>query len=335
MSLAAGLQQHMPQPGARAQGGIVGDSNLLRDLVCRAKTDARNVLRQGIGVSPDFLDGVLAVGLVNPHRAARAHAVRVQEHHDLADHLLLGPRGLDPPPPFGADPFDFFEPDRIVLDDIKNLPAKFIHHLPGVNRPNALHHPSAEVFLDALRGRRRCAPQQLGAKLPSKFPVLNPPPLRREPFPGIRGSQRPDHRHRLALPADLDPEHREPVLFVKERNPLDQTREALDRRGCLGRAQITHAPRLQGRWGVLVVPAAVFSITATASRLERPPSNRNFASGCVRGAPPWSGRLAQPGRRVVGRCHRGGGRRLQLRRRRRIVHAVQQARTRGADIGIA
>ena len=62
----------------------------------------------------DLLDGVLAVGLVDAHGPAGADAVGVQEHHDVADDLLLRPGFLDalrgawgrcrPRPPAGRTP---------------------------------------------------------------------------------------------------------------------------------------------------------------------------------------------------------------------------------------
>jgi len=41
------------------------------------------------------LHGIAAAGLVDAHRPRRAHTMAVQEHHDFADRLLLGPGGRD------------------------------------------------------------------------------------------------------------------------------------------------------------------------------------------------------------------------------------------------
>jgi hypothetical protein len=51
---------------------------------------------QTIGILADELNGIGAVGLVEPHRTRRADPVAVQEQHDLADDLLVGPARDDP-----------------------------------------------------------------------------------------------------------------------------------------------------------------------------------------------------------------------------------------------
>ena len=79
------------------------DAEPHRDRVGRLEADAANVAGQAIGVLGHHLHGVRAVGLVDPHGAGRSDAVRMQEHHDLADDLLLGPGVGDAFPSNRAD----------------------------------------------------------------------------------------------------------------------------------------------------------------------------------------------------------------------------------------
>ena len=57
-------------------------------------------------------DRIGAVGLEDPHRPRGADPVRVQEQHDLADDLLLGPARDDALGALGADAARPREGDR-------------------------------------------------------------------------------------------------------------------------------------------------------------------------------------------------------------------------------
>ena len=85
------LGERVGDPGTHADQRGLLDAELGRDLVGGAEADAADVAGQPVGVLRDQLNRVGAVGLVDAHRARGADAVAVQEQHDLADHLLLGP----------------------------------------------------------------------------------------------------------------------------------------------------------------------------------------------------------------------------------------------------
>src|SRR6516165_7927257 len=55
------------------------------------------------------------------HAAMRADAVAVQEQHDLADDLLLGPAHDNPLGALGADAGHLSQTMRFLLDDIKTV----------------------------------------------------------------------------------------------------------------------------------------------------------------------------------------------------------------------
>src|SRR5215472_2420481 len=99
----------MVKPGLGSENGIAWYADVLRDLICRLKTDAMNVFGQGVRIGADRVDGRFAVGLINPHCAASADAVRMQKDHDLADELLLRPGFLDALAAAWADTVHFLE----------------------------------------------------------------------------------------------------------------------------------------------------------------------------------------------------------------------------------
>ena len=83
--------------------GRLRDPELHRDRVGGPEPDAADVAREAVRVLRHDLHRISAVGPEYPHRPRGADAVAVQEHHDLADHLLLGPGIGDP---LRADPAD-------------------------------------------------------------------------------------------------------------------------------------------------------------------------------------------------------------------------------------
>src|SRR5216683_4841683 len=95
---------------------------------------------QPIRVLRDELDGLGTVGLVDAHRARGADAVAMQEQHDLADHLLLGPTANDALRPLRADPGHLAQAARLLLDDLEHGIAESAHQLFGVDRPYAADH---------------------------------------------------------------------------------------------------------------------------------------------------------------------------------------------------
>ena len=104
MPVAGGFQQNVAQSGTGPDKRVVGDANLLGNCVGGLEADAVDVLREGIRVVLDGFNGGLAVGLIDADGAAGAHAIGMQEHHDGANDLLLGPGIFDPLPALGADP---------------------------------------------------------------------------------------------------------------------------------------------------------------------------------------------------------------------------------------
>src|ERR1700688_4056457 len=61
------------------------------DRVGGLKADAADVACEAIGIVSHDLDGIGAIGLVDPNGACRANSMAMQEDHDLANDLLFRP----------------------------------------------------------------------------------------------------------------------------------------------------------------------------------------------------------------------------------------------------
>jgi len=113
----------------------------------------------------------------------------VQEDHDLPNRFLFLPRFLDASSAFRSDAVDFLQSRRGFRDDREDLFTESIDHFLGVDRTDALDHPAAEIFLDALPGCRGSAFQERGVELQPVFAVPHPAALSSNPFSGADGSQ--------------------------------------------------------------------------------------------------------------------------------------------------
>ena len=76
--------------------------------------------------------------------------MRMQEHHDLADDLLVRPAGGDLLRPTSSDAADLLQARRRLLDDIEDASAEGLDQAAGVDGADALDHARAEVALDAV-----------------------------------------------------------------------------------------------------------------------------------------------------------------------------------------
>src|SRR6266567_1284663 len=86
----------------------------------------------------------------------------VQEDHDLADRLLLGPGGRDAAGSYRADAVHLPQAIRLRLDDVEHLVAEGAQELLRIDRTNAADHCRGEVLLDALDRCRRGGLERTG-----------------------------------------------------------------------------------------------------------------------------------------------------------------------------
>ena len=129
--------------GANPHHSVLGDADLCRDLVGRLEADAADVTRQAVWVLADDRDGLGTIGLVDPHRPAGADAMGVQEQHDLAYDLLLGPAGGDAFCALGADALDLAQAPAQPRSRQTQL-AESLHQALGIGWSDAADHARAQ-----------------------------------------------------------------------------------------------------------------------------------------------------------------------------------------------
>ena len=184
MALVHRFGQRIGDAGANPDHRRLLDAELHGDRVGGLEADAADVARQPVRVLGHDLDGIRAVGLEDAHRAGRADAMAVQEDHDLAHDLLLGPGVGDALGADRADAGHLAQPIRLGLDDVEHLLAERLDHLLGVDRTDAADHAGAEILLDAVdRGRRRGA-HEARLELLAMGAVVDPFARRGDPFAG-------------------------------------------------------------------------------------------------------------------------------------------------------
>ena len=95
MTLVGGLLQCEGNAGPHPLRRLPRHAELHRYGVGGAEADAPDVAREPVGILGHHRDRVMSVGLEDANRARRADTIGVQEEHDVADGLLLGPAGGD------------------------------------------------------------------------------------------------------------------------------------------------------------------------------------------------------------------------------------------------
>jgi hypothetical protein len=167
-----------------------------------------------------------AVGLEDADRARGAYPVAVQEQHDLANDLLVGPARDDPLGALGANPGHLAQTVGLLLDDLEYRRGEGANQLLCVDRADAVDYPRAEIFFDALGRRGWHCLEERGPELDAMCAVVDPGSVRLDKLAGR------NHRRvtQVALTAGLHPQHAEPILLIVERDALDQAGQNFGRR---------------------------------------------------------------------------------------------------------
>jgi hypothetical protein len=108
----------------------------------------------------------------------------MQEHHDLADDLLVRPSCGDLGRTHGANACDITQALRRSFYNIEHILAEGFHQPIGIDRPNAPDHPRAKVFFDALDGRGSGGLQKVSLELQAVVAIVQPHSGGRDPFAG-------------------------------------------------------------------------------------------------------------------------------------------------------
>ena len=227
MTLVHRFGQRIADARADPDHGRLLDAELHRDGVGGHEADAADIPGEPVGVLRHDLHGIGAVGPEYPHRPRRADAVAVQEHHDLADHLLLGPGIGDPLRPHLPDAGHLAQPFGLRLDHVEDLLTERPDQLAGVDRADAPDHARAEILLDALDRGRLGGAHEARLELLTVGAVVDPLARGGDPLPRSHHGGMADHGHQVPVPARLRPQDAEAVLQVVEGDALDQTGQDL------------------------------------------------------------------------------------------------------------
>ena len=155
MALVHGFGQGKGDAGAHPDHGGLLDAELHGNGVGGLEADAADVARQPVWVLRHHLHCVGTIGLVNSHRPRCADAMLMQEHHDLAHDLLLGPGVRDAPGPHWTNARHLTQALGLRFDRLEHFLPENPNQLLGVDRADAADHAGAEIFLDAVDRCRR------------------------------------------------------------------------------------------------------------------------------------------------------------------------------------
>ena len=208
------------------------------DGVGGAKADAADVAREPVGILGHDVDCVVSISLEDADRPRRADAVGVQEEHDVADGLLLGPAGGD----FSGAEFAYAGnvPQLLGarLDDFERRRAEYGDDPLRQLRAYAAHHAGTEVFLNPLGRRRRRGLEEIRLELQPVGSVRDPDADGVDEFARRNRRGVADDRHKVALPPSLHFQNGETAVLIVERHPLDRADERVFGRRCIeGRLQ--------------------------------------------------------------------------------------------------
>src|SRR5262249_31797605 len=151
----------------------------------------------------------------------------VQEDHDLAHDLLLGPSCGDAAGADGTDAVHLLQAMGLRLDDVEYLLAEGAQQLLGVNRADAADHSRREILFNPF-GRGGCGSlEKARLKLLAVGAIINPVARGCNPFASRNHGGMSDQGHEFTMTARLDPKNAKAVLGILIGHTLDQSGEHL------------------------------------------------------------------------------------------------------------
>jgi hypothetical protein len=143
---------------------------------------------------------------------------------------------------FGPIPVTPPQTARLLLDDVKDGIAEGAHQLLCVNRPDAVDHTRAEILFDPLGRCRRRGLEERGSELHAVGAVIDPDSARLDELAGRDHRCVTENGDQVVLTAGFDAQHAEPVLFIVERDALDEAGEDLG--WCARPGRLHHHPKM-------------------------------------------------------------------------------------------
>ena len=150
MAFLGELGQGEEQAGVEAGRGVVGETEVDRDLVGGLETDAVDFAGHPVGFGQEDLLGLRTVFADQFHALRGRDAVGLQEDEDLAQRALVVPGFLDRGSAGGADAWDFAQAGRLLADHAQGVGTEAGDDLVGVSFPDTGDEAAAEVFADTV-----------------------------------------------------------------------------------------------------------------------------------------------------------------------------------------
>jgi hypothetical protein len=201
------------------------DTKLHGDGVGGLESDAADVARQPIRVLGHDLDGVGAVGLEDPHRPGRAHAMAVQKKHDFPDSHLFGPGSQNAGGANRPDAIDFPQPVRRCFDHVEYLVAEGTYQLLCIHRANAADHAGRQVFLDPVGRIGERGAQKPRFELLAVSAIVDPFARGGDPLAGGDCCGVSHRRNQVAMTTRFGAQDAEAILGVMISDALDESGE--------------------------------------------------------------------------------------------------------------
>ena len=153
----------------------------------------------------------------------------MQEQHDLADNLLLGPARSNALGPFRPNTLDLAQAPGILLDDIEHRLTEGLHQAFRIGLTDAADHAGTEIAFDAVECRWRSHLEEDGAELQAVGSIVVPRSGGLDELAGRNHGSMPGDRDEVALAASLQAQDAEAVIRVVEGHAFDEASEVLGR----------------------------------------------------------------------------------------------------------
>src|SRR5262249_47413299 len=139
------LLQGIKDPCFSPNHGGLSDAKPFGDEIGRFKADAHNVTGKTVRIFRDQWNRIRTVGLVNADRPRSANPMTLQEGHDLANYLLIGPAGGDPRRTLGTNALDLKQSLRLSLDHVEYRFAEGYHQPVSEGRTDSLDETRSQI----------------------------------------------------------------------------------------------------------------------------------------------------------------------------------------------
>ena len=218
------LHQRVQRARLNPQRVLAFKAELGRQRIRRQEADAPDVHRQPVGVLLHDGQRLRAVMLIDTDGEGSADIVRLEELHQIAHALMLGPTLDDGHQLLLGDAGNFQQTLRLLIENPERIFAERLDDARRDALADALDQPGGQIQLDALGGGGEQAFKGIHLHLPAEAGVVHPPALDAQGRARLRAAHMPDHGDEihLVLAFRPDPEHRVAVFLIMEDHTLQR-----------------------------------------------------------------------------------------------------------------